>query len=151
MLTTQSQDPFSPHLAPLCPLPPPPFLLVVSTLLKYILFHPSRLHCGLVSSLLPLSSVPVTWGFVPFSAWTFEHQDSRPFLTTVMFVSLSFSFLFLKIAFSHLEYNFKILNMQREGNALTRNLLWFMLQMCLTTAKQTAVQEIETTWSNQSQ
>lgn len=41
--------------------------------------------------------------------------------------------------------------MQRGGNALTRNLVWFMLQMCLTTAKQTASQEIETTSSNQSQ
>lgn len=84
--------------------------------------------------------MPVTWGFVPRLQSLSHHSD----------VYLSLFFL-NSFAFFHLEYNLKILNMQRGGNALTRNLVWFMLQMRLTTAKQTALQEIETTSSNQSQ
>lgn len=70
-----------------------------------------------------------------------------PFWLTVRFVSL----LENNSVFSHLEYNLKIFNIQSGQYALTRNLVWCVYKICLTTAKQTALHEIETTSINQSQ
>lgn len=79
---------------------------------------------------LPIDSVTRNLGFVPSRAWqnpTGFKPTAKHFISFLIHHEVSLNLWSWLCIFFHLEYNFKILNIQMGGYVLTRNLVCFIL------------------------